>query len=183
MLFRSEDYKDCVAVNRYNAGIKRGFRKRVFNRVRKATRDNSRTPVQWSGADHAGFSSAEPWFTVNENYRTINVESEESDPASLLNFYRALIQFRTGSGTVRYGTYEELCPRHPHLYVYRRSYEGENLLILCSFTEKSCCFRLPPELLSGSPELLFSNYTCGNPEETIRTRPYETRVYRYRTGN
>ncbi|MBR2592907.1 MAG: alpha-glucosidase, partial [Oscillospiraceae bacterium] len=176
-----EDYKDCAAINRYNIGVKRGFRKRVFNRVRKATRDNSRTPVQWSAEEHAGFSGTDPWFAVNENYRTINVAAEEADPASLLNFYRSLITFRTGSKTVRYGEYEELCPCHPHLYAYRRSYEGENLLILCSFTEKTCRFRLPQELLSGDPELLFSNYPCGDPEDTVVTRPFETRVYRYRT--
>ena len=175
-----EDYKDCMALKHYYNDVRRKSPDKVLPKIQKATRDNSRTPVQWSAETHAGFSSAEPWFAVNGNYRAINVAAQEKDPGSLLNFYRALIAFRSGSRTVRFGDYRELCPGHPHLYVYTRSFEGETLLVLCSFTEKPCRFSLPDGPAWGTPELLFANYPCKSGETAFTTQPYETRVYRVR---
>ena len=57
-------------------------------------RDNARTPMQWSAAENAGFSSAEPWIKVNPNYEYINAESQLSDPDSVLSYYRRLIRLR-----------------------------------------------------------------------------------------
>ena len=179
---RIEDYRDCQALKHYYNGVKRRSADKVLPLIQKATRDNARTPVQWSAAAHAGFSSAEPWFPVNPNYPAINAQAQEDDPDSLLNFYRALIAFRSGSRTVRYGDYRELLPAHPHLYVYTRAYEGETLLVLCSFTDRPCRFRLPEAARAG--ELLFSNYPATAPDgPVLTTRPYETRVYRWRTEN
>ena len=175
-------YKDCAAIRMYNNAVKRRPKEKVLPRIRKATRDNSRTPVQWSGEKYAGFSDAEPWFALNPNYASINVEAQEADPDSLLNFYRSLIAFRKDSAVIRFGEYRELLKRHPRLYVYKRSYKGENIIVICSFTDKQCTFRVPREVLRGEPELLFSNYPCDPLKKTVRTRPYETRVYRFRTG-
>ena len=168
---------------------------KVLPKIQKATRDNARTPVQWSADAHAGFSTAEPWFPVNPNYTEVNAASQENDPDSLLNFYRALIAFRGRSELVRFGDYEDLAPAHPHLYIYKRSCKGENLLVLCSFTEKPCHFRLPEDLsakiadvcsggaMAGgmAPEIIFNNYPCDIAEKEFTTRPYETRVFRWNT--
>ena len=175
------DYKDCVAIRQYGNAIRRKPREKVLPRIQKATRDNSRTPVQWTGGRYAGFSEAEPWFAVNPNCSAVNVEAQQADPDSLLNFYRALIAFRRDSAVVRHGDYRELAPLHPHLYVYTRSFRGEALLVICSFTAGKCTFRTPDRVLRGEPELLFSNYPCGPLEKTVVTRPYETRVYRWRS--
>ncbi len=177
------DYKDCMAVKQYNNRIRRKPKEKVMPLIQKATRDNSRTPVQWSGERFAGFSEAEPWFAVNPNYPAINMAVQEDDPDSLLNFYRRLIAFRKDSRAVRYGDYRELLPHHPHLYAYTRTFEGEALLVICSFTDKACTFRVPDDVLSGAPELLFSNYPCDPLKKRVSTRPYETRVYVYRAGN
>ena len=174
------DYKDCMALKNYNNGIKKKPAEKVLPKIQKATRDNSRTPVQWSGEEYAGFSTSKPWFAVNENYKTINAASQESDPDSLLNFYRKLIAFRKDSKVVRYGDYRELNPRNGNLYIYTRSYEGEGILVICSFTEKGCRYTLPKEVAEGTPKLLFSNYPCEGVDREIITRPYETRVYNYR---
>ena len=176
---RIEDYRDCQALKHYYNDVKHRSPDKVLPKIQKATRDNARTPVQWSAETNAGFSTAEPWFPVNPNYTAINVAAQEEDPDSLLNFYRKLIIFRSGSRAVRFGDYRELCPNHPHLYVYTRSYEGETLLVLCSFTEKACSFTLPNDLIPGGAELLFSNYPCDPLKEMITTRPFETRVYRF----
>ena len=187
-----DDYADCMALKHYYNDVKKKPAEKVLPKIQKATRDNARTPVQWSADENAGFSTADPWFPVNPNYKEINAASQETDSESLLNFYRALIAFRSRSELVRFGDYEDLAPAHPHLYVYRRSCKGENLLVLCSFTEKPCHFRLPEDLsakiadassggatVGMAPEIIFNNYPCDIAEKEFTTRPYETRVYRW----
>ncbi len=176
---RIEDYRDCQALKHYYNDVKHRSADKVLPKIQKATRDNARTPVQWNADPNAGFSTAAPWFPVNPNYTAINVSAQEEEPDSLLNFYRRLITFRSGSRVVRFGDYRELCPNHPHLYVYTRSFEGETLLVLCSFTEKACSFTLPNDLNPDGAEKLFSNYPCDPLKKTIPTRPFETRVYRF----
>jgi len=174
-----DDYEDCMAIKNYNNDIKKKPVEEVLPKIQKATRDNARTPVQWSKDAYGGFSTTQPWFAVNENYTTINVASQEQDPDSLLNFYRKLIAFRTKSPVVRYGSYRELCPHNKHLYVYEREYEGEGLLVVCSFTDKPCTYHLPKKVREGNAKVLFSNYNCDDLEPTLTTKPYELRVYQY----
>ena len=175
------EYKDCMAVKHYSNDIRKRPKEKVLPKIQKATRDNSRTPMQWSSGSYAGFSDAKPWFALNPNYTSINVEAQDADPDSLLSFYRRLIAFRKNSPVIRFGDYRELLPMHPHLYVYKRCYKGENILVICSFTDRQCSFKVPDEVLSKEPKLLFSNYRFGVLEKTIKTRAYETLVFSYRT--
>ena len=62
--------------------------------ISRFSRDNARTPMQWSNTPHAGFTTGEPWLKENENYTTINVEDELADPNSLFHFYQKLIALR-----------------------------------------------------------------------------------------
>ncbi len=172
-------YKDCVAQNVYSRATRILPKKLVMSVVQRATRDNCRSPVQWSGAANAGFSEAEPWFAVNKNYPAINAEDEDKDPGSVLNFYRELIRFRTHSDIVRRGDYRELRPLHPRLYVYERRWQGQILLVICSFSEKPCRFRFPRGLDPSKGELVLCNYKDAPAGRTVRTRPYETRVYKF----
>jgi glycosidase len=66
----------------------------ILKMANKASRENSRTPMQWSREKNAGFTEGTPWFPVNRNYTDINVEVQDKDPDSLLNFYRDLIRYR-----------------------------------------------------------------------------------------
>ena len=91
----------------------------------RASRDSARTPMQWTGGDHAGFSEHEPWLYVNENYREINVEQEENDPDSLLNFYRKAVALRKSLKVVRDGKYREYGIFSNKIYVYERVLDGE----------------------------------------------------------
>ncbi len=188
-----EQYEDCVARKQYENATKVLPKKFVLRIIQRATRDNSRSPVQWTGGKNAGFSDAEPWFPVNRNYPSINAADEAADPDSVLNFYRRLIAFRTKSRIVRYGDYRELLPLSRSLYVYERTWQGETLLVICSFTEKAVRYRFPKGFAAETAELLFCNYrTAPFDAETggtarsgrkphcprMTTRPYETRIYR-----
>lgn len=171
-------YQDVMTKN--NARIASRFlpRKKVLELVQKSSRDSARTPMQWTGGRNAGFSTGVPWFFVNDNYKQINVEEQEKDEDSLLNFYRKLLKFRKEHPIAIYGTYRELMPESRKLYVYERSYQGKRLLVICAFTAEQVRFEAPEgtELSEGTAVLsnYDFNYIISN---GFTTRPYELRVY------
>ena len=172
-------YKDIMVKNNARIARKLGLPvSKVLELAQKSTRDNARTPMQWSDAEYAGFSTATPWFYVNSNYKEINVESQLDDPDSLLNFYRSALLFRRDNPLVIYGRYKEYYPESKELYVYERSYDERRLLVVCSFTEEPVRFDAPADYELEKGKRVFSNY-----EENyiisngFTTRPYEMRVY------
>ena len=107
-----DDYKDIMVKN--NARIARSLglsKETVLRLAQKASRDNARTCMQWSGAPNAGFTNGKPWFVVNSNYKDINVESQLDDPGSILNFYRDALQFRRDNPLSYTATMLSTCPR------------------------------------------------------------------------
>ncbi len=178
-----DQYKDCMAINHYAMACRKGHNQKKFDRIRRATRDNARTIMQWSGEMNGGFSEAKPWFAVNPNYATINVAAQEKAPDSLLNFYRAVLHYRTTSDIVRHGGCQAYDRSSRQLYVYGRAYEGKTLLVVCSFTEKNVKFRFPAGFDGKSARLIFSNYPDQATDgKGFTTRPYEVRVYEFGTG-
>ena len=176
-----EDYADCVAQDVYKRCKRMHLPdKAAMALIRPATRDSSRTPVQWSAEQNAGFTEGKPWFYVNQNYPEINVAAAEADPDSLLHFYRKLLRFRAGNDVIRNGTYREYEKHSGKLYVYTREHRGKGILVVCSFTEKPAEFRLPKRLQGTAMTLEFANYPVPDGPE-FTARPYEARVYTYET--
>ena len=174
-----DDYNDVMVKNNSRIARRLGLpKKTVFGMVQKATRDNARTPVQWSDAPNGGFTTGTPWFGMNPNYTEINVESQLDDPNSLLNFYRDALKLRKENEVAIYGDYKEHYPKSNDLYVYERNFEGKKLLVICSFTENSVRFDAPEGIELTESGLVLSNYeNCFVISNGFTTRPYETRVY------
>ena len=171
-------YQDVMSKN--NAAIlsKLMPRSQVLKLIQKSSRDSARTPVQWSAEKNAGFSTSVPWFFVNKSYKSINVEAQENDPDSILNFYRKLLKFRKNNPVAIYGDYVELMPEDKNMYVYERNYHGKKLLVICSFTAEQIRFELPEtiDLMKGT--VVLSNYEMNFViANGFTTRPYEMRVY------
>ncbi len=141
-----------------------------------SSRDSARTPMQWSGKKNAGFSTVKPWFTVNPNYRKVNVEREEKDPESILNFYRQLLALRKNNDTLLWGRYREYYPKSRRIYMYERRYRGERILVVCSFADRDIRYRLPKGYAADRLEELLCNYPAEG--KTGRLRPYEVQVFR-----
>ena len=136
------------------------------------------TPVQWSDAENAGFSTVKPWFSVNPNYKQINVEAQEDDPGSLLNFYRRLLAFRKNNAVALYGTYKEYAPKDKNCSVYERRYGGKRLLVICCFASEFTRFDAPEGITLGDWTMELSNYDgCFVIGNGFTARPYELRVY------
>ena len=115
---------------------------------------------------------------MNPNYKQINVEAQEDDPSSLLNFYRRLLAFRKSNAVALYGTYKEYAPKDKNFYVYERCHEGKRLLVICCFASEFTRFDAPEGITLGDWTLELSNYDgCFVIGNGFTARPYELRVY------
>lgn len=171
-LFQPEEYKDPVNFWLLDLLPKFHFsKKKTLQLIHNCNRDNARTPMQWGKGENADFTSGnETWLPVNPNYPEINVEVEETDPDSILSFYRQLIQFRKEEPALIYGTFEPIKTKGSIMAFYR-SYQGEMLFVLLNLTKKNQ--RLPHKISSLVGQVLFSNYSHAGFTFKKRLRPYE----------
>ena len=173
-------YKDVMAENNIDIATRFMPRSAAMKLLAVSSRDNARTPFQWSGAANAGFTTGEPWFFVNENYHEINAADQENDPNSLLNFYRAILKFKKENEVAIWGDYTEYFPKDKNFYVYARSYEGKRLLVICSFTKKAQRFEAPEGFELERGRLVFANYESNFViMNGFTSKPYEMRVYAF----
>ena len=174
-----DDYTDTQVKSTYQLFKKLGFSDKMFLKVaNRASRDNARTPVQWSAEKNAGFTTGEnTWFKVNPNYTEINVEAAEKDENSILNYYRKLLKFRKENEICIYGDFKLHYKRNKNLFVYERNYEGKRMLVINSFTDKPVKFTAPAGFDLSKGKLMLSNYEVANALNGFETKPYETRVY------
>ena len=146
--------------------------------VEYTSRDNARTPMQWSDAEHAGFTDGEPWIGVNPNYETVNVEAERADPDSVWHYYRDLIALRGEEDVLVYGEYDLLSPAHDEIWAYTRTLGEETVLVVLNFSSGTPRFEPPTNLEGRDAELIVANYEVGAERvEPYALRPWEARVY------
>ncbi len=174
-----DDYIDVFMRNNYELAKKLHMKEETAKKnCIKSTRDHARTPVQWTSGENAGFTTGTPWFSINPNYKEINVEDELKDENSMLNHYKALIKFKKENETAIYGNYKEYYKSSDELYVYSREYKGKRILVINSFSEYPVGFKAPEGFNIDAVTPILCNYrqntSSGN---AFTTRPYETRVY------
>ena len=175
-------YQDVATHNTYKIFKKFGFpHDNIMKRAMYASRDNGRTPVQWSNEKNAGFTTADkPWFYINPNYTEVNVADAEKDPDSILNYYRKLIKFRKENEIVIYGDFKEHYHESDKLYVYERNYEGKRMLVVCSFSDRMERFKAPEGFDLAKARVAIGNYDEYNSGfDSLNLRPYETKVFMF----
>lgn len=148
-----------------------------LRRVWTGSPESARTPMQWDDTRNAGFTEGEPWFYVNQNYREVNVADQESDPESLLNFYRRAMELRKEIPAVRSGSYRDLRPLSNKLHVYERRTRHTRLLVICSYSSKDVMFRAPRDYDLHQGRLLLTSHGSEHKNGSFLLHPYETRVY------
>jgi oligo-1,6-glucosidase len=119
------------------------------------SRDNGRTPMQWTADTNAGFTSGAPWIRVNPDYRTVNVAAAERDTSSVLHYVRRLILLRKSNPVLVYGRYQLLDRENPEVFAYTRSLNGRTLMVALSFTPAGGRTALPAGYAAG--KILISN--------------------------
>ncbi|KQQ19197.1 alpha-amylase [Rathayibacter sp. Leaf299] len=126
-----EDFRDVESLNYYAEAV--GDRgedpEEVLAGLRAQSRDNARTPVQWDGGEHAGFTTGEPWIPVNPNSIELNVAADRASERSVFEYYRALIALRHADETVQLGRFRLLEPEHPTLFAFTRTGASELLAV------------------------------------------------------
>ena len=132
-------------------------------------RDNARTPMQWDDSENGGFTCGKPWIKCNDNYRTINVQSEVNDPDSLYNYYKRLIQcYHDHADIVRQAEFRPMYEEYPGLFAYEREEDGKALLVIVNYTNESLMFQKIDQ------KCVLCNY---HETESEWLQPYEARIY------
>ncbi len=176
-----EEYNDIDTLNYYTKAVEEhGIeRKEALKKINRVSRDNARTPMQWSDEKNGGFTSAEPWLKVNPNCRSINVASALQDKDSVFYFYRKLVQLRRHSpysDLIAYGDYREFCENNEAVFVYLRTLRDKRILVICSFVEYEVPFSLPFEFKHYKVSVILTNYSDRRELENGMLRPYESIV-------
>jgi alpha-glucosidase len=106
-------------------------------------RDGCRSPMQWDASANAGFSPAKPWLRINPNFPARNVQLQESDPQSLLSYYRALIRLRRENPALHSGRLELLPLENESVLVYWRHADFQHALVVLNFSNRTQQIKLP----------------------------------------
>ena len=164
-------YDDISSHGQYALALEDGFSKEeALGFVHFNSRDNARTPMQWTAERHAGFTSGTPWLPVNENYPTLNAAAEEKDADSVLHFYRHLAKLRETIPALLDGVYEELLEENEQIYAFSRTLGKTCIKTAVNFSTKDAA--LPAGFLRGMR--LAGSYADA---PTTSLRPLEAVIY------
>ena len=141
-----DEVDDINTLDEYQVALKAGLSPdEALKAVSKFSRDNARTPMQWSDEENAGFTTGTPWLKVNPNYVDINVSMQQDDPDSVRSFYKNLIALRKNpeyKETVVYGALEPVWEDRSNLMAYYRKGE-KTLLVIGNFQKEEQSVTLP----------------------------------------
>ena len=170
-----ENYQDLYTINYYNGLQQKGEDYEGFLKSHaKISRDNARTPMQWDTTTQAGFTKARPWLAVNENYKTINVEEQESNSNSVLHYFRSMVQLRKSNPTLIYGAFELVDENNEQIFAYNRKLDDKQLLIILNFSDKSALLNTSIE--TNQENILITNYV--QPCQNNIYQPYAAVIYK-----
>lgn len=176
---RIDDYQDVESRNIFAIKQAEGMSEAEILAILGAkSRDNSRTPMQWSSAPNAGFTRGTPWLKPAANYSEINAEAALADQHSVFWHYRDLIALRKAHPIFTEGDYQDLLTGHPQIWAYARRANGQTLLVVSNFYGEPVEFALPAELQSGQGRLLLGNYPDSPAQpQSAMLRPYESLIW------
>ncbi len=141
-----DEIDDISTLDEYQTALNAGLSpEEALKAVSRFSRDNARTPMQWSADKHAGFTTGTPWLKVNPNYTTINAASQQNDKDSVKNFYKQLIALRKHpeyKNTIVYGTLEPVWEDQKNLMAYYRK-EDKTLLVIGNYQKEEQAVHLP----------------------------------------
>ncbi|MCY9873987.1 glycoside hydrolase family 13 protein [Vibrio barjaei] len=174
-----EQYKDIETLNFYKVRTEAGVsHEEMMAALAENSRDNARTPMQWSNEANAGFSTAEPWIEVNPNYTAVNAKLDRASNESIYEYYKALIGLRREFEAVVYGDFIPLLEEHDKVFAYLRRHGEQTLLVVANFSDESVDVDLGIEAPTQCTELLsnasidFSDFSC------LTLKPYDAAVLR-----
>lgn len=171
-----DEFDDISTKDQYHIARKAGLsNEEALEVCSKMSRDNARTPMQWSNKENAGFTTGMPWLKVNSNYKEINVKSQEKDADSVLNYYRKLVKVRKSSEykeVFTYGQFEPAYEDTDSIMAYYR-FDGEKrVLVAANFGKEA----VEVELQYPVKNIILSNRDREKAERTLQLDSLEVIV-------
>lgn len=167
-----ETFNDVAVKNEYNiVKAQGGDVNALLNKYKMENRDNSRTPMQWDQSTNGGFANGTPWFPVNPNYKTINVEQQNHDPQSILQFYKDLIQLKKSDEVYTYGQFNLVDEDNPNLFAYTRTLNNKKVLVVGNLTDQVSKLNVP-YLIENEQQVMLHNYSS-HVIDFDKIQPYE----------
>ena len=168
-----DEVDDISSLDEYQVALDAGVSsKDALKAVARFSRDNARTPMQWSKEKNAGFTDGTPWLKANPNYTTINAADQQDDPDSVRSFYKKLIALRKAPAykeTVVYGELEPVWEERHNLMAYYRKGD-KTLLVVGNYQNEEQEITLPGEVKN----ILLNNYQdVAQNGNTIRMHGYQ----------
>jgi glycosidase len=159
-----EEYKDVECMNHWKEVLEKypdddEMQEKALQEYQRKSRDNSRTPFQWDGSPHAGFtgSGCTPWMRVNDNYTHWNAAAQ-ANPGSVLSYWRRVLALRKEERDVFiYGDFNLVVPEHEDVFAYSRSFGSRMAVVVCNMREVAVRFEIPEEV-RGVDKWWLGNY-------------------------
>lgn len=181
-----EQFNDVESLNFIEIQKNKGLAEaEILERLKVNSRDNARTPMQWSSDQFAGFSDVKPWLGENPNYHSINVAESTQDPNSIYNFYKKLIEYKKEFQVFSDGDYHDLLPEDENIIAFKRENNQEVLTVICNWSNEKATIDLKSIDLSFD-KLLISNYQiekdCLSFNQSVILRPFEAMILYKKKG-
>ena len=132
-----DEFDDISTKDQYQIAREAGLSDREAMEVcNRMSRDNARTPMQWTSGENAGFTKGTAWLKINPDYKEINVEDQQNNPDSVLNYYRKLIALRKSDEFKNVFTYGEFIPEYEemdHIQAFYRKDAAKCILVAANF--------------------------------------------------
>jgi len=152
-----EEFDDISTKDQYHTAREAGLSDQEALEVcSRMSRDNARTPMQWTGAENGGFTNGTPWLKVNPLFKDVNVEAQEQDPDSVLNYYRKLVALRKLDELKEVFTYGKFLPEYENvdgIMAFYRKDESKCILVAANFGKDAATMKLK----SGIKKVWLSN--------------------------
>lgn len=170
-------YKDVESINYHKILMDGGLSdEEAMKIVMERSRDNGRTPMQWSDEINGGFSKGTPWIESIKNYKEINVKNQIDDEDSIFNYYRKLIALRKEHRVIALGKTIPLAENDKNIYMFKRVLENEELLVVTNFYNVECSIELDFEI-EGYECILSNNGEKVTLENNLKLQPYDALVF------
>ncbi len=177
-----DEVRDIESLNFVSAALDHGRSEHdVLTQLRHGARDNARTPMQWDGSAHAGYTSGHPWMTVNPNYVDINATAQRDDPDSVFHHYRRLIELRHRLPVIVDGDFEMLLAHDEQVYAFTRTLGDDHLVVLGNFSGEAARIELPDGSQWSGAEVVITNVAAPfsiDASGAIELQPWEATVLR-----
>lgn len=177
-----DDYRDIETLNFYRvATTERGFsHAAAMAAIHAVSRDNARTPMQWSAEAQAGFSQGDAtWIKVNNNFESINAQAALADPNSIFHYYRQLIALRKQLPVLVYGAFDACWSPNAPVVGYARHWQGQTLLVVCNMGDQEREVDMPDVLAGRAVRCVLANLPTTQAvwQSRLVLRPFEAQMW------